>query len=131
MGFLLYKKLFSKLSIAITISFIVSKLIFESWYFFVFSISAFGASYLLLGWLLYLKADGVMFFRNKPLKIFNFLDRFKYKNDGIYNIYEKDAIIESIKLSDEEIAKASIYSYALCGLLLVIGAQLFYKVMGI
>lgn len=131
MRFLLYKKLFSKLSIALTISLIASKLIFKSEYFFAFSISAFGASYLLLGWLLYLKADGVMFFKNKSLKTFKFLDRFKYKNNGIYNIYEKDTIIESIELSDEEITKASIYSYALCGLLLVIGAQLFYRVMDI
>lgn len=126
MGFLLYKKLFSKLSIALTISFVVSKLIFKSWYFFVFSSSSFGAFYLLLGWLLYLKSDGVTFFKNKSLKIFNFLDRAKYKNNGIYNIYKNDEITETSELSDEEIAKASIYSYALCGLFLVIGSQLLH-----
>lgn len=72
-----------------------------------------------------------MFFKNKSLKIFNFLDRFKYKNNGIYGIYKDDDITEISRLSDEEITKSSIYSYALCGLFLIIGSQLFHRVIDI
>lgn len=130
MRFAFYKKTFSKLSTSFILSFIISKTLFKSQIFFMFSLSVFGALYLLLGWLLYLKSDGVRFLKdkspNKISKSFNPFDRFSYKNKGIYNINKNDdstEIIESIHMS---MTKASMYSYVFCGLFLLIASQLSY-----
>lgn len=130
MGFAFYKKTFSKLSTSFILSFIISNILFKSQIFFMFSISVFGALYLLLGWLLYLKSDGLTFFKkkssNKTIKIFNHLDRFRYKNKGVYNIDKNDNIIQSSESNDRTMTKISIYSYVFCGVFLLIFSQLFY-----
>ncbi len=126
-----YNKILSGLSISFILSFLLGKFIFKSNIYFTFSLSFFGALYLLLSWFTYLKFDGVLFFQKKSKKsnkkVFDF--RFKYKKKGVYNIDKDNDIIESNAISEDKILKATIYGYLLCGLLLLIGSQLFYKNM--
>ncbi|MCQ1529332.1 hypothetical protein [Lutispora saccharofermentans] len=108
MRFVFYNKLFSGLSISLAISFIIGELILKSNIYFIFSASCFGAIYLLLGWICYLKLDGVTFFKSK----------------GVYNIDEYDSSFENKELSEEQVTKAAMYAYILCGIMLLLGAQL-------
>lgn len=128
MRFVFYNKLFSGLSISLAISFIIGELILKSNIYFIFSASCFGAIYLLLGWICYLKLDGVTFFKSKPFKYFKkhfgILDRFRYKSKGVYNIDEYDSSFENKELSEEQVTKAAMYAYILCGIMLLLGAQL-------
>ena len=128
MRFVFYNKLFFGLSISLAISFIIGELILKSNIYFIFSASCFGAIYLLLGWICYLKLDGVTFFKSKSFiyfkKHFSILDRLRYKNKGVYNMDEYDDSFESKELSEEQIAKAAMYAYILCGIVLLLGTQL-------
>lgn len=128
MRFVFYNKLFFGLSISLAISFIIGELILKSNIYFIFSASCFGAIYLLLGWICYLKLDGVTFFKSKSFiyfkKHFSILDRLRYKNKGVYNMDEYDDSFESKELSEEQIAKATMYAYILCGIVLLLGTQL-------
>lgn len=122
-----YNKLFSGLSISLILSIILSKIIFKSSIYFMFSTSFFGALYLLLSWLMYLKLDGVVFFQKISQenfkKLFNF--RFKYKKKGVYNL-DDDDISKYGDLPEDKIAKASFYGYLLTGIALLICSQLYY-----
>lgn len=122
-------KTFSKLATSLTISFVLGKIIFKSRLFLVFSASFFGALYLLLGWILYLSLDGIAFFKNISTKIlkkqFSPFDRFSYKNSGVYNVDNKDIVAIS-DLSDDEITKASMYSYIICGVFLLIASHVIF-----
>ncbi|HOA79451.1 MAG TPA: hypothetical protein PKK61_00095 [Defluviitaleaceae bacterium] len=127
MRFLLYKKTISKLSASFIFSFIVSRFLLEPNIFFVFAISSFGALYLLLGWLQYLKNDGINLIKPRTIqrfkKFFSFLDRFKYKNKGVNNIYKDDLTYEI----NEDNEKVSIYSYLISGIILLVSSQILPK----
>ena len=92
--------------------------------FFVFALGGFGALYLLLSWLNYLKTDGISFIKSKTLqklnKALSFLDRFKYKSKGVYNIY-KDNVSDEV---NEDNAKVSIYSYLFSAIILLVASQI-------
>lgn len=126
-----YNKFLSGLSISFILSFLLGKFIFNSNIYFEFSLSFFGALYLLLSWFTYLKLDGVLFFQKKTKKsnkkTFDF--RFRYKKKGVYNLDKDNEIIESNSISEEKMLKSTIYGYLLCGLLLLIGSLLFHKNM--
>lgn len=128
MRFVFINKLLSGLSISFVISFIIGELILRSNMYFIFSASCFGAIYLLLGWVCYLKLDGVTFFKSKSFKYlkkyFSLLDRFKYKSKGVYNIDEYDDIFQNNEPPEEETAKAAMYAYITCGVVLLLSAQL-------
>ena len=124
-----YNKFFSGLSISFISSFLISKFIFKSNIYFIFSLSFFGALYLLFSWLTYLKLDGLFFFNKKTnkttKKILDF--RFSYKKKGVYNIDKDYDTKEHNALSEDKILKATIYGYLFCGLILLIGSQFIYN----
>lgn len=123
-----YNKLFSGLSISLSISFLLSKFIFKSSMLFIFSLSFFGALYLLLSWLMYLKLDGVVFFQSKFKKSFkrNLDFRFQYKKKGVYNIDKDFDCIETNEIPEDKILKATIYGYLSSGIVLLACSSLFY-----
>lgn len=123
-----YNKLFSGLSISLSISFLLSKFIFKSSMLFIFSLSFFGALYLFLSWLMYLKLDGVVFFQNKFKKASkrNLDFRFQYKKKGVYNIDKDFDCIETNEIPEDKILKATIYGYLSSGIILLICSSLFY-----
>lgn len=120
MRFMFYNKLFSGLSISLALSFIIGKMILKSNMYFIFTASFFGAVYLLLGWINYLKLDGVTLFK----KHFSLLDRFSYKKKGVYNADEYDDVFKNEELPADQAAKAAMYAYILCGVILLLGAQI-------
>lgn len=128
MRFLFYNKLFSGLSISLAVSFIIGKIILKSSIYFIFIASFFGGIYLLLGWMSYLRLDGVGVFKGSSHKYFkkhfSILDRFSYKNKGVYSEDDKDDIFKRAELPEKDSAKAEMYAYILCGIVLLLGAQL-------
>lgn len=128
---LFYNKLLSILLISFFISLVIGKLILKSNIYFLFSASSLGAIYLLLGWIYYLKLDGVTFFKNKSFKYFkeNFsiLDRFRYKTKGIYNMDEHFNTYKANEISEKEAYKASMYAYILSGIILLVLVQLVFS----
>ena len=128
MRFVFYKKTLSKLLTALIISFIISIILLKSKVYFLFSISFFGALYILIGWLIYLKSDGIKFYKNKSFNkintFFNSLDRFNYKDKGLYHI-DKFEDIPLDKESERAMVKISIYSYIFTGIILLIIPQIY------
>lgn len=121
-----YRKLFSKLTFSILLSYIISELVFHSQLFFVYPLAFFGGVFLLIGWIEYLRIDGVIFFNSKAFtyakKIFNFMDRFNYKNKGVYSM---DHEPKEESETNNANTKTSIYANVACGLILLIGSQIF------
>ena len=126
-----YNKFLSGLSISFIFSFLISKFIFKSNIYFTFSLSFFGALYLLLSWFTYLKLDGIFFFNKKSQKSFkkNLDFRFLYKKKGVYNIDKDYEIEESHTLPEDKALKAKIFGYLFCGLALLISSYFIYSSM--
>lgn len=128
MRFMFFKKTLSKFSTALIISFIISIILFDSSFLFMFSTSFLGALYLFLGWLLYLESDGIKIFKNKSFKkfnsFFNRFDRFSYKNKGVYNVSTEDHQINN--QADKISPTLSICSYLLSGIFLLVFPQIYH-----
>ncbi len=99
MRFEFFKKCSSLMLISLILSFVIGKLILKSWVYFIFSMSFFGALYILIGWILYLKTDGIRFFKN------------------------------SIKISKVPVDKASIFAYFSSGLFLLVLSQALHSLI--
>ena len=129
MNKIFYNKFFSRLSIALIISFLISRFSMLGNYSFAFSLMFFAALYLLLAWFSYLRLDGLYFFRKKEKsnssKMFDF--RFWYKNKGIYNMDKDDDMEIDEDIPEDKLVKFTIFAYIACSVMLFIISQILFK----
>ncbi len=124
-----YNKFFFGLSISFLASYLFSRFLAWGSYSFAYAMSFFGALYLMLGWITYLKLDGVYYFRKKrkPSASKQFDYRFSYKKKGLYNI-DKDYDAEpSEDIPDNKALKAVIFAYLSCAAILFIASHIYFN----
>lgn len=124
-----YNKFFSRLSIALVISFLISRLSTLSKYSFSFALAFFAALYLLFGWFSYLRLDGVHFFRKRKnsssFKIVDF--RSWYKKKGVYNMDRDEDMEIPEDIPESKLVKITIYAYLSCSIILFIVSHISYN----
>lgn len=124
-----YNKFFFGISISFLISYLLKQFVLKSWLSFVYTMSFFGALYLLLCWITYLKLDGIHFFQTKSGNSLTKKPdyRFSYKKKGVYNVDKDNDFTKSIELSENQKLKAYIFAYLLCSIVLFTVSHLFYN----
>lgn len=119
-----YNKFFSGISISFFVSYLLKQFFFSPLSF-VYTLSFFGAFYLFLSWITYLKLDGVHFFKTKARNsTINKLDRFWYKKKGVYNMDSDDEISDNIELSENQKLKVTMFAYLCCAIVLFAASSL-------
>lgn len=120
-----YNKFFSGISISFLISYLLKQFLLKNQLSFMYTLSFFGAFYLLLSWFAYLKLDGLQFFKSKKNNLnTKKSDRFWYKKKGVYNMDKDDDFSQNIELSERQKLKATIFAYFCCSLVLFAASQL-------
>jgi len=124
-----YNKLFFGLSVSFLVSYLFSRLLAWGSYSFTYAMSFFGALYLMLGWITYLRLDGVYFFRKKrkqsASKQFDY--RFSYKKKGVYNIDKDYGAKPDEDIPDNKALKAAIFAYLSCAAILFIASHIYFN----
>ncbi len=124
-----YNKFFSRLSIALIISFLISRFSMLGNYSFAFALMFFAALYILLAWLSYLRLDGLNFFgkreNNNNSKMVDF--RFWYKKKGVYNMDKDDDMEIEEDIPEDKYARITIFAYLACALILFIISQILFR----
>ncbi len=124
-----YNKFFFSISISFFISYLLKEFVLKSQLSFVYTLSFFGALYLLLCWITYLKLDGVHFFQTKSgNSLTKKLDyRFLYKKKGVYNMDNDYDFTKNIELPENQKLKAVLFAYLLCSIVLFTFSHFFYN----
>lgn len=124
-----YNKFLSGISFSFFISYLLKQFVLKSQLSFVYTMSFFGALYLLLCWITYLKLDGIYFFQKKSRgSLTQRLDyRFLYKKKGVYNLDKEYDFTNNTELSEDQELKAAIFAYLSCSVVLFIISQLYYN----
>lgn len=123
-----YNKLFSGISISFFISYLLKQFVFMDEFSLVYALSCFGALYLLLCWTIYLKLDGLHFFKTKGVNLSSKkLDRFWYKKKGVYNMDKDYNFTNNIELSENQKLKVTFFAYLSCSIILFVASQLYHQ----
>ena len=124
-----YNKFFSRLSIALIISFLISRFSMLGNYSFAFSLTFFASLYILLAWTSYLGYDGVNFFKKRKNKSNSkMLDlRSWYKKKGVYNMDKDDETDIYDGIPENKLVKITIFAYLASALILFIASQIMFN----